>query len=157
MKEAGAIVDEIVSWARNFMQDIQVQELREAGLIAGVAAYIQRFSARTGVPVKFSHRSVPDSTSHVIAIAVYRIVQESLIDTVRYGPDAEAMVDLRAEGKWVFLQVCTRGGERNGGTDEGLSSVTGIMERVHLLGGDLRLDTPEKGMCLLVKLPLVCG
>ena len=158
LKEAGTIVDEIVSWSRNFMLDFQIQILRERGLLPALLAHFQRYTARTHVRVNFEHADVPDRLPYEKSIAVYRIIQESLADAARYAGIAEVNVQLRAVGDSLCLQVCSHGKGECPAVDEGRSGLTGIVERVQLLGGDLRLDTPEhSGTCMVVRLPLACS
>jgi signal transduction histidine kinase len=155
LKEAGKIVDELVSWSRNFMLDLQVQTLHEKGLVPTLVSLFDRYSARSIVRVNFEHADVPSGLPFETSIAVYRIVQESLADAARYSGVTEMNVGLRTDGGSLLVDICghNRGGDPT--AKEVGDGFAGIAERVELLGGDLRLDSPaESGTCVHARLPL---
>jgi signal transduction histidine kinase len=120
---------------------------------------------RAGVRVELS---VPAELSKVppgIGVCAYRIVQESLSNASQHAPGAVVTVSVDQDARAVQLRVANGPGTtgdrsrreslRERGRGHGL---TGMRERVALLGGSLSADpTPSGGFVVSVVLPLGVG
>ncbi len=89
-----------------------------------------------------------------IDLAVFRIVQEALTNTLRHSAAAKACVTVRYEPGYVTVAVTDRGPRRDpspGGAGLGLA---GIAERVASCGGRLTIGpTPADGFAVSARLP----
>jgi signal transduction histidine kinase len=113
---------------------------------------------RAGVPVKLSIAAALDGIPPGVGVCAYRIVQESLSNASQHSPGAPVTISVDQESGAVLLRVANgpggpAGPARNGsGRGHGL---TGMRERVALLGGSLSADpAPDGGFVVSAVLPL---
>jgi signal transduction histidine kinase len=107
-----------------------------------------------GLPVDVSVRGEQRQLPPGVDLAAYRIVQESLTNTLRHARDARATVSVIYHRDGVDVEVSDDGRpvEVDGGSGRGL---VGMRERVALYGG--RLDVgprPEGGFLVRASLPI---
>ncbi len=109
----------------------------------------------SGLAVSFTVQGVPGSLPGGLALAAYRIIQESLTNTRKHGgPRASAQVLLRYCEDVLMLQITDdgRGVTVADGAGHGL---TGMRERVALYNGTLRTGPlPGGGYQVTATLPL---
>lgn len=121
-----------------------------------------------GLPVRSTVRGRPDSLPPGRQLAVYRVVQEALTNTLKHGgPGATAYVEVEYGEDGVRARVTDTGvgGSRfessgRGPTSPGLTSssrgLTGMRERTALYGGTLEagpLPHPQAGWHVELRLP----
>lgn len=89
------------------------------------------------------------------ALAVHRIVQEALTNTLKHGgPGATAEVTLSAEDGWLVIEVRDTGrGARAEGDGAG-SGLLGMAERARLHGGDVQTRAHAGGFDVVARIPL---
>ena len=112
-----------------------------------------------GLPVSFTVEGEPQPLPGGIALAAYRIVQESLTNTRKHaGPVASASVTLRYSDAALVLAISDDGRSDLGGaampgaTGHGL---TGMRERVAMYGGSVAAGPrPAGGFEVVATLPL---
>ena len=112
-----------------------------------------------GLPVSFTIEGDPRPLPDGIALAAYRIVQESLTNTRKHaGPVASASVTLRYSGDALVLAISDDGwgglggAAVPGGAGHGL---TGMRERVVMYGGSVAAGPrPGGGFEVVATLPL---
>ena len=109
----------------------------------------------SGLAVSFTVQGVPGPLPSGLALAAYRIIQESLTNTRKHGgPRASAEVLLRYCEDVLMLQITDdgRGATVADGAGHGL---TGMRERVALYNGTLRAGSlPGGGYQVTATLPL---
>jgi signal transduction histidine kinase len=113
--------------------------------------------ARTaGLPVSFTVEGTPQPLPGGVALAAYRIVQESLTNTRKHaGPVASASVVLRYSDDALVLAISDdgRGAAAPDGPGHGL---TGMRERVAMYGGSVAAGPrPGGGFEVVATLPLI--
>ena len=98
---------------------------------------------------------MPKTVDEKTALALYRTVQEGLTNIRKHANATSADIELDfTQPDWIRLLI-RDDGEGAADTSGGFG-LTGIRERVHLLGGKLDIQTkPSHGFCLEVTLPLV--
>ncbi len=112
----------------------------------------------SGLAVSFTVQGVPGPLPGGLALAAYRIIQESLTNTRKHGgPQASAQVLLRYCEDVMMLQITDdgRGVTEADGAGHGL---TGMRERVALYHGTLHAGPrPGGGYQVTARLPVVRG
>jgi signal transduction histidine kinase len=112
----------------------------------------------SGLAVSFTVQGVPGPLPGGLALAAYRIIQESLTNTRKHGgPQASARVLLRYCEDVLMLQITDdgRGTTEADGAGHGL---TGMRERVALYHGTLHAGPrPGGGYQVTARLPVVRG
>ncbi|MFD0630498.1 sensor histidine kinase [Catenulispora yoronensis] len=92
----------------------------------------------TGLPVTLTVEGVPREMPTGLALAVYRIVQESLTNTRKHGgPDVRASVGLVYIDDSLLLRIVDNGRGEAAPTDGLGHGLVGMRERVAVFGGTL--------------------
>jgi signal transduction histidine kinase len=108
----------------------------------------------TGTP-----RDLPPNTR----LTLYRAAQEALSNVRKHAPGADVAVRLDWEGDAVVLEVedtgalVTVGGDATGRRDGPGYGLTGMTERVQLLGGTVDAGPTEQGFRVRLRLPAPRG
>jgi signal transduction histidine kinase len=110
-----------------------------------------------GLAVAFTVAGVPGPLPGGVALAAYRIVQESLTNTRKHaGPHASAQVTLRYCEDALVLRIADDGRGAAASADGAGHGVTGMRERVALYGGTLQAGPRAGGgYQVTARLPLV--
>ena len=126
--------------------------------IGQLAELLQQTRA-TGLAVDFTVEGVPGPLPGGVALAAYRIVQESLTNTRKHGgPSASARVTLRYCEDALVLSIADDGRGAAAAADGAGHGMTGMRERVALYGGTLRAGPrPGGGYQVTARLPLTPG
>jgi signal transduction histidine kinase len=117
-----------------------------------------RRAAESGLRAELRIAGQPVLLAAEAELAGYRVVQESLTNTMRYAPGAAATVHVAYRAGGVAIDVLDDGpgplpaaGPRDQGGGTGLA---GLRERARLLGGQLEAGgRPEGGFAVRVFLP----
>jgi signal transduction histidine kinase len=110
----------------------------------------------SGLAVSFTVQGVPASLPGGLALAAYRIVQESLTNTRKHGgPAASARVLLRYCEDVLVLRITDDGYGAAAATDGAGHGLTGMRERVALYNGTLQAGPlPGGGYQVAARLPV---
>lgn len=160
-REAARSIDAMIAEAYRSVKTI-ASDLRPAALNLGLTAAIEWVAARildaAGIKCSISCMQAADRMDDDYAIALFRIVQESLTNVVRHAAAQNVQITLGHHEGEIHLLVEDDGkgfdaAQVDRATHFGL---LGISERVQSLGGVLEIDsTPGAGTRLSVILPQV--
>ena len=155
-------VQKLLELADQTMQVVRnaVSSLRPGALDAGIAAALEWLTAEfsRGTQIGYS-LSVPDETLPLAeerAIALFRIVQESLTNVARHAQARHVCVTLERVGDDCLLQVRDDGcGFDPVATRKRSFGLAGMKERMLMLGGKIDIaSAPGKGTTIKVELPI---
>ena len=123
--------------------------------LRAIAALAEATTA-AGTPATLEPAGLPVPLPPPVALAAYRIVQESLTNVVRHAGRAAATVSLRQDSGYLHVDVINDGGTTpaafSGGTGAGLA---GMAERAAALGGTLNAGPrPGGGFAVHARLPM---
>jgi signal transduction histidine kinase len=124
--------------------------------LGAIAALVEATSA-AGTPTTLEAAGPPVPLPPPVALAAYRIVQESLTNVVRHAGRVAATVSLRHHGGHLHVDVVNDGAAApapfSDGTGAGLA---GMRQRAAALGGTLDAGPcPGGGFAVRAKLPVV--
>jgi signal transduction histidine kinase len=121
--------------------------------VAALPALVDQVRA-AGAPVVLTIEGEPTPLPLGVDLSAYRIVQESLTNTLKHaGPGASARVLLAFRPGLLEIEVSDDG--RGAATADGKGSgLAGIAERISLLGGTLTAGPAEHGFRVRAVLPL---
>jgi signal transduction histidine kinase len=137
--------------------------LDETGLLSALRWYAVGFAKRSGVEVELE---LPESFERPpldTETALFRIVQESLINIHRHAGSETACIRLRCDAKTLVLEIEDRGHgipsaslehivSRGGAVGVGIA---GMSERIEQLGGRFEITSSDHGTTVRVQVPLV--
>jgi PAS domain S-box-containing protein len=135
--------------------------LDEAGLLSALRWYAAGFAERSGIKVELD---LPESLERLpldTETALFRVVQESLINIHRHAESAIARIRLRRDPEALVLEIEDRGHgipnasqdimSRGGVAGVGIAS---MCERMEQLGGRLEIESSDHGTIVRVRLPI---
>ena len=109
------------------------------------AALVEATSG-AGTPTRLESAELPVPLPPPVALAAYRIVQESLTNVVRHAGRVAATVGLRQDGGYLYVDVVNDGGTAPAAFSEGTGAgLAGMRERAAAVGGELRTGAAAGG------------
>jgi signal transduction histidine kinase len=147
-----------VELKRRIVEDLRPSLLDNLGLSAALHSYCKEFSTLSRLDCDMLVDGDVDAASPTHAIAVFRIVQESLNNVVKYACATHVIVQLTREADALSLQVIDDG---VGIDPDAISKpkshgLLGMRERALLLNGRLSVSRGINGVgtCIDALLPL---
>jgi signal transduction histidine kinase len=117
--------------------------LDDLGLVDALNAECDGFSRRESIPVEFKTRDVPRDVRPDTALCLFRVAQESLRNVARHAGASAVEVSLRKVDGGLEMAVRDNGTGFDSAQDHARPSLglASMKERVHLLGGELDIDS----------------
>jgi len=126
------------------------------GLRSSVLWYIEEFHQRTGVRVSAEFPESLPKLDGIRETTLFRIVQESLTNVHKHAKALNVRVSAATNGKDFRLEISDDGVGFSDGLREGVG-MRGMRERVHELGGTLRVESGEQaGTSIIAWIPVKC-
>jgi signal transduction histidine kinase/ligand-binding sensor domain-containing protein len=141
---------------RNLAHDLTPRQLEHLGLSASLEAMMESVSQAAGISLEATVDEIDGLLSPEGEINLYRVVQEALNNMARHSGAATGYVRIRRDSGAVRATVADdgRGFERDGSGDDGFG-LSGMAERVRILGGSLDVETaPGDGTRIRVDVPV---
>lgn len=150
---------ELVDRTIHVVRDV-VATLRPAALDMGIESSLEwlaeEFVKQTGIPCEL-HVAVDEiALDENRAVAVFRIVQESLTNVARHAEASRVEISLRQQRDHYLLEVCDSGKGFDPAVRRKKSfGLVGVRERVHTLGGEITLSSAlGQGTTVEVRIPI---
>jgi signal transduction histidine kinase len=147
-----------VELKRRIVEDLRPSMLDNLGLSTALQSYCGEFGRVTGLDCEALIEGDIDCAGPMQAIAVFRIVQESLNNIAKYAQATQVTLHLAREGDFLALEVQDDG---IGIAAEELAKpkshgLLGMRERALLLGGSLTIKRGmnQRGTCIEAFIPL---
>jgi PAS domain S-box-containing protein len=163
-------LDEAVSTCQTCTADIRTISyllhpplLDEVGLVPALDWYVSGFSERSGIKVMQEVRAPGTRLSKDLNTALFRIIQEALVNIHKHAESKEARVRLHCQNNTLVLEIRDYGkgfdpsvveGRRKGVRGLGVG-ITGMRERVRQLHGTLEIATANPGTLVRATFPVM--
>ncbi len=123
--------------------------------LRAISALVEATSA-AGTPTSLDAVGPPVPVTPPLALAAYRIVQESLTNVVRHAGRVRATVVVRHDDGYLQVEVVNDGGPAPGAFGDGTGAgLAGMRERAAALGGTLDAGPrPGGGFAVRARLPV---
>lgn len=157
-----SLLDSSIQEVRDLSYSLRPPALQSIGLSSAIQSYIDNFTRKVGLPITFKSIGINNKKiDEVISINLYRILQETLNNTVKHAHANSIDVKLLYTYPYLLLKIDDDGiGFRYSKSEikvKGRNNLglPGIYERVSLLGGELVINTGKgEGTKILIKVPL---
>ncbi len=153
LSKAQELVKKGLVGVRESVSKLRVSPVENRSLQNAILSLVEETQA-SGIIVELKLLGNPKPVDEKTGLALYRTVQEGLTNIRKHANASSAVISLDfSQSGWIGLKIRDDGA---GAADmSGGFGLTGIRERVHLLGGKLNIQTqPGYGFCLEVTLPL---
>ncbi|MDT8363785.1 MAG: histidine kinase [Nitrosomonas sp.] len=153
------LTDTLIDSTRRIALDLRPGIL-DCGIVAAVHWQAREFSRRTGIVCEVDCSEEDIALSSDLAVAVFRMLQESLTNITRHAQAAMVRVGLSEEHGWFYMQVDDDGRGLTDGDVDRLHSfgIRGMRERCQQLGGHFRIEGgAAAGTCVRIRIPLEGG
>jgi two-component system NarL family sensor kinase len=161
--ESIALAEQSMTEVRTLSYLLHPPFLDEMGLVSALRWYATGFAERSGIAVELELPDVFERPPLDTETALFRIVQESLINIHRHAGSLTASIRLQRDAETLVLAIEDRGrgipnasltqimrGE--GGVGVGIA---GMHERIEQLGGTLEITSGDHGTIVRARLPLM--
>jgi PAS domain S-box-containing protein len=134
---------EVTDDVRHLSHRLHSSMLDYLGLAPALQKLAAEFSERCKIPVRFANASLPTSLPSDIALALFRIAEESLTNIAKHSRARSASIAIHGGSDGIHLTVEDDG---NGFDVMGLASKGGLgfvsmQERLRVLHGTVRVDS----------------
>ncbi len=126
------------------------------GLAQTLESLVRDWQRRHATLQLLLEQQLPADLGASVTLAVYRVVQEGLVNAVRHAQATRVLIDVRASGEQLRVAVIDDGvGLPANWSRPGHFGLRGLTERVEHLGGTLSVRNQEPhGVCLTAEIPL---
>jgi signal transduction histidine kinase len=144
---------------RYLVNELRPALLDDMGLAAALRHYKDNFATLTGVQTSLTIGESYQRLPGEIETILFRTTQEALTNIARHAQAPHAWIDLRCNDNYAILQIRDDG---RGFDPEALLDgskqtgwgLMGIQERVHLVDGNLQINSETgQGTTLIIKVP----
>lgn len=166
--DSAALADQVISEIRTLSYLLHPPMLDETGLASAVEWYALGFSERSKIAVELDIDARLPRFPTEVETAIFRIVQEALVNIHRHSGSRTASISLRANAKGASLTIRDEGcgipveilkSMEDGGAKIGVG-IGGMCERARQLGGTINIRRTDPGTRVEVSLPVLkhaCG
>jgi signal transduction histidine kinase len=149
-----------IDTVREIAHNLRPHELENLGLVKAVKSMVAKVAESSSIRVSLELDELDGLLSIEAETSVYRIIQEGLNNIVKHADATEAQISVKRIGKELTIKVADNGkgiskpmsNKAGNGLGVGL---TGIAERVRMLGGSFVVDSaPGQGTVLTLVLRL---
>ena len=155
-RESTTLAETVMNQPRELARLLRPPRLEAISLGASLEGLCIDYSKRMRIPVSYQGCALPELTD-LMALSIYRFVQEGLTNVARHSQAHSARVSLTCEERAVEVSIEDDGHgfdtvDLRGETGIGLR---GLQERIEMLNGTLRIITRRgQGSRLIAHIPL---
>lgn len=150
---ASSLLDNAVEEVRNISRDLQPGSLQNFGLVPAIKDLVNRFEGEGYPDIDFQHYDVPEKLDRMIAMSVYRIIQELLTNSLKHAQAHEILIQINSEEKELVIQYEDDGVgfDQNNLQRKGMG-LENIRSRVNYMHGSMVIDSKKgEGMSVLIR------
>jgi signal transduction histidine kinase len=162
LSESIDLADRSMSGIRTLSYVLHPPFLDESGLLSAIRWFAKGFADRSGIAVDLDLPQTFERLPQEVEMALFRVVQEGLINIHRHAASSTARIRLNADRDRVTLEIEDRGRGipsdrltllKSGAAAPGIG-IAGMRERLEQLAGTLDVDSSERGSTIKATLPM---
>jgi two-component system NarL family sensor kinase len=162
LSESLALADQSITEIRTMSYLLHPPLLDERGLLSALRWYASGFGERSGIAVDLELPETFERLPLDTETALFRIVQESLINIHRHASSDTARIRLQRGAENLVLEIEDRGQgmseaslrqikKDGGGAGVGIAAMS---ERIEQLGGRFEIESTSRGTIVRARLPI---
>ena len=148
--------NELSAEIHRMSHDLHPAKVDQLGLVTALRSLCAELSRGYDVSIEFKHSDVA-TVPKGISICLYRVVQESLNNVIKYSGAGKACVELRRSGQGMQLRIEDWGSgfDVEAATNKKGLGLISMRERLRLVGGTLSIDSKlSRGTRIDVTVPI---
>jgi signal transduction histidine kinase len=152
-EQSSSTLDEL----RRIQFNLHPYEVEKLGLTKAIKSIIDRVSKSTGIKFTIEEDFIDKIFSEENEINLYRVIQEAVNNIVKHSSATEAGVIINRTDENIFIMISDngRGFSKSNALRKNSMGLSGISERVKLLGGNLEIESESgNGTVLRISLPV---
>ena len=153
LREAEALARRCSSDTRTMSYLLHPPLLTEVGLAAAVQWFLDGFSQHTGIDTHLEAPADLGRLADETEISLFRVAQECLTNIHKHAHSRTATVRMQIANEKLTLEVIDQGKGAAHEFTEGFG-IKGMRERLHELGGSLKIASTAAGTTVRATLPL---
>jgi signal transduction histidine kinase len=157
LRQTRVAIESALKDLRAMLADIELPDVAKLELCEIASRVVRDLQIKTGASVGLVVTGLPLAASYRLKVALYRLLQESLANTVRHAAGAPCSVALHADERKLYVEVRDQGPgfDPVAAAAKGRLGLRGMRQRVEVLGGVFELLTaPGAGTLIRVSIPL---
>ena len=156
IRQAVADIELETANLRGIITDLRPPMLDDLGLAPALESLIER-RRETGLTIESEIMLDADGYAGTLGSAlettIYRLVQEALTNVIKHSDADRCAVALRSESGQVEVEVTDNGHGYDPHQHNTGFGIPGMRERVYLVGGELQINSSERGTVVLARFP----
>jgi signal transduction histidine kinase len=153
VEQAVAQIDTEIENLRTLIRELRPAALDELGPAPAIEELAARISDRHGIEIVTSV-ALDGRRSPELEVALYRIAQEALNNAVKHANASRIAIEVSEADGALRLTVADDGGGFDPDEPRSGFGLTGMRERVELLGGELEIRSSRDGTSVAAALPV---
>ena len=140
---------------RRLAVELRPRALDDFGLAPALERLVDTWRTRTGIEIELVAQLGGEELKGDPAVALYRIVQEALVNVVKHAHARRVSIRLTRKNARVLAVIEDAGQGFDPNADENWSGIHDMRDRVELLGGQFRIESAEgSGTTLVIEMPV---
>jgi signal transduction histidine kinase len=157
-KELVDIVDNTLATTRKIMSGLKSDELESYGFVEAAKLYCIEFNKNNKINYQFKSSISKLDINEKQKIALYRIMQEALLNVSKHAHATEVSIDLNIVNNKFIMEITDNGIGFNEmqSTRPDSYGILSMKDRASLLGAELSINSePHKGAQVRIEMPYV--
>jgi two-component system sensor histidine kinase DegS len=141
---------------RKVLFDLRPIGLGELGLIEALKKYLDDIKEKNNIRIKFLYKTCSQKCLPEVDVAVFRIIQESINNTIKHSQASEIQINLEITSKRVHVVIVDDGVGFNVGQKlkNNQFGLRGMQEWARILGGETKISSePNMGTRVSASIP----
>ena len=157
VEEIAGELERVANEVGAMSRELHPPALTRLGLADALRTECATFAKRTGMEVQFESAGTIVGPEAEVGLALYRIVQEGLRNSLSHSGARQARVRLSGDERAVRLEIADSGAgfDPARAMDKHGLGLSSMRERARLIGGDIEFDAaPDFGTRITVRVPI---
>ena len=157
IRDVTPAVRKLASTVHRISHELHPAKLQQLGLEIAIHSFCEETKSANGLDVEFTSEGVPDDLPDNVALCLYRIVQESLQNTIKHSGATSASVDLSVDAEHNLILTVTdngRGFDTRVPPRKTSLGIVSMRERVRSVNGTITITSaPNHATSIRVTIP----
>jgi signal transduction histidine kinase len=146
------MTEECLQDTRKILRRLRAPEIALTNNLTRIQRLVNTFESATGIVVEIHFGDFPDSLGAEIDSAFYRFIQIGLVNSFTHGKAEKVRIIFSTDADFLYVRVWDNGKGIDQDFQMGIG-LTGMQERLGILGGQLALGNCTDGFEIRAKIP----